>query len=277
MIEFLKMSGAGNDFVIIDARENDVELSTCQISKICDRSNVGCDQFIVLKDSKLADVLMEIYNPDGSVSGACGNATRCVASLLMKEKNVSEVNIKTASGILNSWKEGELIAVNMGQPKFDWQQIPLSQEKNTEDFVVNDFSQYRFSAVNMGNPHIVTFIDEDLSDAVFFRDGSALEVNPLFTTKTNVEFAKIISSNHIQVRVWERGAGETLACGSGACAVAVAAIGRNLVPKQKLKISFKGGDLFIDWRQDGCVIMIGGFTKIFSGVLDADFLNKYII
>jgi diaminopimelate epimerase len=274
MIDFLKMSGAGNDFVIIDARKNKnaLKLSSKKISKICDRSNVGCDQLIILKGSDLADILMDIYNPDGSSSGACGNVTRCVASLLMDEKNTSEVNIQTAAGILNAKKEGDLIAVNMGKPKFDWQEIPLLNKQNTEDFAVNGFSQYRFSAVNMGNPHIVTFVDEYLNDEVFFRDGSTLEINPLFPTKTNVEFAQIISPNHIKVRVWERGAGETLACGSGACAVAVAAIVKNLVPKQKIKISFKGGDLFIDWRQDGCVIMIGGFARIFSGVFDADFI-----
>ncbi|MFT6106234.1 MAG: diaminopimelate epimerase [Rickettsiales bacterium] len=274
MMDFLKMNGAGNDFVIIDAvkNKNALELTSQQISKICNRSNVGCDQFIVLKDSSEADILMEIYNSDGSISGACGNATRCVASILMAEKECDEVNIKTVTGILNAKKEGNLIAVNMGQPKFDWQEIPLLNKKNTEDFVAEGFPQYRFSAVNMGNPHIVTFVDQYLSDETFLRDGKALEIHPLFPQKTNVEFVKIISPNHIKVRVWERGAGETLACGSGACAVAVAAIRANLVPRCKIKISFKGGDLFIDWRQNGDVIMIGGFEKTFSGVFDANFL-----
>jgi diaminopimelate epimerase len=267
-INFLKMSGAGNDFVIIDSRVNNYQFTPKQIATISNRNNIGCDQFIVLKNSSTADLLMEIYNSDGSKSGACGNATRCVAAILMQEKLVDKVDIETPSGILQAWNDGDLIAVNMGKPKFSWQQIPLSEEKNTDDFIVDVANQYHFTAVNMGNPHIVTFIDKDLSDEDFFAIAPALEISPLFPEKTNIEFAQILSANQIKVRVWERGAGETLACGSGACAVAVAAIKKNLVKREKLRISFKGGDLFIDWLENGSVIMSGGYQKISNGVLD---------
>lgn len=267
-INFLKMSGAGNDFVIIDSRVNNYQFTPKQIATISNRNNIGCDQFIVLKNSSTADLLMEIYNSDGSKSGACGNATRCVAAILMQEKLVDKVDIETPSGILQAWNDGDLIAVNMGKPKFSWQQIPLSEEKNTDDFIVDVANQYHFTAVNMGNPHIVTFIDKDLSDEGFFAIAPALEISPLFPEKTNIEFAQILSANQIKVRVWERGAGETLACGSGACAVAVAAIKKNLVKREKLRISFKGGDLFIDWLENGSVIMSGGYQKISNGVLD---------
>ena len=279
-ISFLKMSGAGNDFVIVDVRKsvekNNHQFSAAQIAKISARNNVGCDQFILLKNSTIADALMEIYNSDGSISGACGNATRCVASILMSEKLMERISVETASGVLQAWRENDLIAVNMGYPKFDWVEIPLTEPKNTDDFVVSEISAHRFTAVNMGNPHIVTFVDQVLSDDEFFDIGPKLETNSLFPQKTNVEFAKVLSPSHIAVRVWERGSGETLACGSGACAVAVAAIKRGLIAREiireKIKISFKGGDLFVQWSENGSVIMSGGYQKIFSGVFDEDFL-----
>jgi len=263
------MSGAGNDFIIIDVRNSDYQFSATQISKISDRTNIGCDQFVLLKNSLEADLLMEIYNSDGSFSAACGNATRCVAAILMAEKFIDKVTIETAAGILSAWVEGDLIAVNMGQPKFSWSEIPLSEPKNTDDFMIVG---RHFAAVNMGNPHIITFINQDLSNQEFLTLGSNLEVHPLFPQRTNIEFAQILSPNHIKVRVWERGAGETLACGSGACAVVVVAIRKNLVAKEKTKVSFKGGDLFIEWSNDGSVIMSGGYQKIAEGVLDESLL-----
>ncbi len=266
------MSGAGNDFVIIDARTDPYQLTAQQIAKISNRKNIGCDQLIVLRNSPSADLLMEIYNSDGSKSGACGNATRCVAAILLQEKLVDKVNIETEAGILQAWADDDLIAVNMGQPKFSWQQIPLAEEKNTDDFIVDNINQYRFTAVNIGNPHIVTFVNQDLSNEEFFAIAPKLESNLLFPEKTNVEFAQILSPNHIKVRVWERGVGETLACGSGACAVVVVAIKKNLVVREKIKISFKGGDLFINWAEDGSVIMSGSYQTIFSGILDESFL-----
>lgn len=270
-INFLKMSGAGNDFVIVDARKNNYQFTSEQIAKISDRKNIGCDQFILLKNSSTADVLMEIYNADGSQIEICGNATRCVAIILMEEKSVDKVTVEAKAGILSASRDGDLIAINMGKPKFDWTQIPLAQEKNTDDFIV-DGANYHFTAVNMGNPHIVTFIKQDLTDEEFSTIAPYLVTHQLFPEQTNVEFAQILSSNHIKVRVWERGAGETLACGSGSCAVAVAAFKKNLVKKEKVKISFKGGDLFVQLLEDGSVIMSGGYQKIFNGVFDKSFL-----
>ncbi len=266
------MSGAGNDFVIIDVRTNNYQFSTAQIAKITDRKNIGCDQLVLLKNSAKADVLMEIYNADGSQIEICGNATRCVAAILTEEKSVDKITIEVAAGILSATKDGNLIAVNMGQPKFDWTQIPLAEIKNTDDFIVDGVEGHHFTAVNMGNPHIVSFIKQDLSDKEFFTIAPNLVAHPLFPEQTNIEFAQILSPTHIKVRVWERGAGETLACGSGSCAVAVAAIKRNLVLREKIKVSFKGGDLFVEWLQDGSVIMSGGYQRIAEGVFDESFL-----
>lgn len=266
-IPFIKMSGAGNDFVIFDARKTAVSLTAQQIKKISQRKNIGCDQLIILKNSSGADCEMEIYNSDGSLSGACGNATRCVASLFDK----TEVKIKTAAGILKCWKNGNLISVDMGVPNFEAKKIPLSLEVDSQKIALFGFE---FSCVNVGNPHAVTFIKKPLSDKEFFEVGPKVETNSLFPQKTNVEFAQILSDNLIEVRVWERGAGETLACGTGACAVGILAIRKNLVKNKKVTTRFKGGDLEIEWHGDGTsVIMTGGYDKIFDGVIDESFFE----
>jgi diaminopimelate epimerase len=191
----------------------------------------------------------------------------------MDEKKIAKINIETAAGILQCHQDGDLIAVNMGTPQFGWQEIPLS--KNLGDNFKIDNLPYKFNAVNMGNPHIVAFLDQELSDEEFLEIAPKLETHSLFPQKTNVEFAQILSQSHIKVRVWERGAGETLACGTGACAVAVAAIKQNLTNADKIKISFKGGDLFIEY-QENQVIMTGGYEKIFSGIINKSFLNRII-
>ena len=275
-INFIKMSGAGNDFIIIDSRVNHQQFGAAQIAKMSNRKNIGCDQFILLKNSTKsakADVFMDIYNSDGSKAGACGNATRCVASLIMKEKNSDKVNIETVSGILACDRQGALISVNMGTPKFDWQEIPLSKEVDTESFKIDDplLTNFRFSAVNIGNPHVAAFIDKELDDETFFKIGPKIESHSLFPQKTNVEFVQIVAPNHLKVRVWERGVGETLACGTGACAVAILAIKKSLIKEGKIEISFKGGDLFIEWLEDNSVIMTGSYQKIFAGAIDEKF------
>ena len=272
-INFLKMSGAGNDFIIIDARENNWQFSTQQIAKISNRNNIGCDQFIILRKSNHADILMEIYNSDGSKSGTCGNATRCVATIIFQEKEINKAKIETSVNILSAWLDNDLVSVNMGQPKFNWTDIPLSKKTNTKNFTIENINNYNFSAVNIGNPHLVTFVDSNLSDHEFFSIAPKLENNSLFPQKINIEFANILSSNHIKVRVWERGVGETPACGSGACAVAVSAILQKIVKREKLKISFKGGDLFIDWQSDNSIIMSGGYQKISNGIIPYKFYN----
>ena len=316
-INFVKMSGVGNDFVIFDGRKTAINLTATQIKKISDRKNIGCDQLIVLQasfekggglarksedggfinklDNSLnhpsaanaapslffkegfpPDCIMEIYNSDGSLSGACGNATRCVASILLAEKKTDRVKIQTAAGILDCWRDGDLISVNMGIPNFDWQKIPLAHEEDSQKIALFDFE---FACVNVGNPHAVTFINQSqaqewvINDADFLAIGPQVETNPIFPQKTNVEFVRILSDELLEVRVWERGAGETLACGSGACAVAILAIRKNLTKSKKITVRFKGGDLLIEWHGDGSpVIMTGGYQKIFDAVLDESFL-----
>ncbi len=268
---FVKMSGVGNDFVIFDGRQAHIHLTSNQIKKISDRKNIGCDQLIVMREAVGVDCVMEIYNSDGSLSGACGNATRCVASILFSEKQTLEIKIQTAAGILRCTQDDDFISVNMGAPNFDWAKIPLSHETDSQKISLLNFE---FACVNVGNPHAVTFISKPLSDEIFFDIGPKIETDSIFLEKTNVEFAQIISDNLIEVRVWERGSGETLACGSGACAVAILAIRQALVKSKKITIRFKGGDLLIEWNGDGtAVIMTGSFEKIFDGAIDAKFFG----
>ena len=270
-LEFIKMNGAGNDFIIVDFRKNPCTLTKNQIIFLSKRNIIGCDQFIVLKESQDADIFMEIYNCDGSISQACGNATRCVASLIMQESGTKEIKIATRAGILHCQKDADLIQVNMGQPKFANSQIPLIANINSDKLIIEDL---QFSAVNMGNPHIVTFIKDPLSDVEFIRIGSKCEKHHYFPEKTNVEFVQKIGPNHLKVRVFERGAGETLSCGSGACAVGVVALKKGIC-QGEVKVSFKGGDLFIKLNEKGQVIMSGNTQEIFRGLISHDFLENF--
>ncbi len=269
-VSFVKMSGSGNDFVIIDVRKNNHQFSANQIASISKRNNIGCDQFILLKNSSSSHVFMDIYNSDGSSSSACGNATRCVAFLIMEESNLNEVNIETYAGILPCKRDKDSILVNMGIPKFEWDQIPLSKEMDASLIKIDNFE---FSAVNMGNPHIVTFLDRELSDEEFFKVGPKLENHEFFPKRINIEFVTKISQSQLKVRVWERGAGETLACGSGACSVGVIAFKKKIISTKEVKTSFKGGDIFISLNENGEVIMKGGVQTIFYGIIDENFLN----
>ncbi len=261
--KFLKMNALGNDFIIFDARFCDINLDEAQIQKLCDRKNIGCDQLVIIKSSQRGDCFMEIYNQDGSASAVCGNATRCVAALIMAEKKSDKIIIDSDAGPLKCWhgSDSNIISVEMRAPVF------------TPNFI---FSQYKFFGVNMGNPHAVAFVDTIPEDSEFFKIAPQIENDIFFPHKTNVEFAKIISNQLIEVRVWERGAGETLACGSGACAVAVASIQNKLTTTHELTIRFKGGDLQIKWLGgDSAVIMSGGYNKIFAGAIDENFCNKF--
>ncbi len=267
-IFFLKMNALGNDFIIIDQRKNNIKLTPKDIIQLSNRKIIGCDQLIIILDdlSKEVDCYMEIYNADGSKSPACGNATRCVAALLIEEKNQEQVKIKTDAGILECFKEGDLISVSMGHPKFLFSEIPINQNIATDNIV---FDNYRFYLANIGNPHAVTFLTNELSDQEFFYLGKKIESDPLFPLRTNVEFARIISDDLIDVRVFERGVGETLACGSGACAVAAIAIKNNLIKKNKVTIGFKGGNLGIKWPSPNSqIIMTGSYKRVFAGNID---------
>lgn len=269
MVEFsfIKMHGAGNDFVIIDARDRAVSLSEEQIRRISDRHlGVGCDQVIVVKSSIDSHVNMLIYNADGSEAGACGNATRCVARLFMDEQGVDSVTIETVAGeLLASRADAGLISVDMGVPKLDWQDIPLASEQETLHL---DIAYEGYSdpvAVNVGNPHMVFFVEDtasvDLADV-----GKHLECHALFPDRANVGFLQVLARDEVRLRVWERGAGETLACGSGACAGVIAGIRRGLLDAN-VTVHLPGGDLFIDWREGEGVVMTGGAEIAFSGVV----------
>jgi len=251
-IFFRKMSGAGNDFIIVDGRNQDFRASSQVISKLSNRNIIGCDQFVVINNSHRADCFIEIYNADGSKSGMCGNATRCVASILMKEKSLEQITIETSSKILKCWKVGHQIAVEMGAPIF----------ASTYFF----FEDLKFICVDMGNPHAVCIVNNIPDDETFNKIGKSVEGHKFFPKKTNVEFAKIVSNQIIEVRVFERGVGETLACGSGACAVAAAAIKYKLVKNHNLLIRFRGGDLTIIWpNEESQIVMIGDYQELFTG------------
>lgn len=263
MIHFLKMHGLGNDFVILDGRVALPELSPECICRMADRRfGVGCDQLIVMTPSSRADVGMHIYNPDASMAGACGNATRCVASLLMEETGSDAVTIETLAGVLSCWREGAQVRVDMGPPRLAWQEIPLVEAMDTLDV-------RGAVCVSMGNPHAVYFVS-DVAAVLLEQEGPLREHDPLFPERTNVEFVEVLDRTTLKVRVWERGAGVTLACGSGACAVAVAAVRRGLT-ERRLTVKMDGGDLQLEWReQDGHVLMTGPVQKVFSGEFDPE-------
>ena len=247
-----KMDGLGNDFVIIDQRIENIQLSKDQIVKICDRNFIGCDQLIFIKKNDKLDANLEFYNSDGSFSGACGNGTRCVAYLLSKEKNKSSIDVQTSSGILNSKiLKDRLVETEIGMPKTKWNEIPLNKELNTKNlnFKILDKKNNEFIggiAINVGNPHIIFFV-KNIDDFDLKKIGPEIENNNLFPEKCNVTLANVINENLIRIKVWERGAGLTKACGTAACAAAYAGKINGLV-KSKTDIEFELGKLsiFID-------------------------------
>ena len=247
-----KMDGLGNDFVIIDQRHDQFELTKDQIKKICDRNFIGCDQLIFIKKNEEIDASVEFYNSDGSASGACGNGTRCVAYLLSKEMNKNKIILGAKSGNLESKILGEkLVETKIGSAKTNWGEIPLLKELDTSNLNYkiidkNNNEHFGGTAVNVGNPHIVFFIN-NIEDFNLKKIGPEIENDKLFPEKCNVTLAKIINENHIKAKVWERGAGLTKACGTAACATAYAAKINGKI-KNKTEIEFELGKLsiFID-------------------------------
>jgi len=261
------MHGLGNDFVVLDARTRGIELPVERISAIADRRlGIGCDQLIVLEPptDRDADVFMRIYNPDGGEAGACGNATRCVASLLMKERNADQVTVQTISGLLESQRVGEgMIAVDMGQALLDWRDIPVARACDTNHLPIGAGPLQDPVGTSMGNPHATFFVD-DLAGIPLAELGPGLERDPFFPERANIGVAEIVSRERLKLRVWERGAGLTLACGSGACAAVVAASRRGLVDR-KADVVLEHGTLGIEWLRDGHVMMTGGISLSFKG------------
>lgn len=270
-VQFRKMHGLGNDFVIIDNRTGHAEFADRTIRLMADRRlGIGCDQVIVLEPSSRADLFMRIYNPDASQAEACGNATRCVASLLMQESGKGDCVIETVVGLLPCRAlPGNLYEVDMGAARLEWQEIPLSEPRDTLHLGIGDGNTlFDPVAVNVGNPHCVFFVDQVEKTPVETL-GAAVERNALFPQRTNVEFAQVLAPDKIRMRVWERGTGVTMACGSGACATMVAAARRNLTGR-RAEIVLDGGSLFLEWREsDGHVLMAGPAAEIFSGTFIA--------
>ena len=261
-----KMDGLGNDFVIIDQRHNHIELTNDQIKKICNRNFIGCDQLIFIKKNEKIDADMEFYNSDGSVSGACGNGTRCVAYLLSKEMNKNKIILGTESGNLESRiLDKKLVETKIGPAKTNWNEIPLLEELNTTNLnfkiVDNNNNEYfGGTAVNVGNPHVVFFVD-NIEDFNLEKIGPEIENNKLFPEKCNVTLANIINENHIKVKVWERGAGLTKACGTAACATAYAAKINDKI-KNKTEIEFELGKLLILIDESENISMTGTVSNI---------------
>lgn len=270
MIPFTKMHGLGNDFVVLDLRGGAAVPNADAARAIADRRRgIGCDQLILIEPASMAgaDVRLRFLNSDGSESGACGNGTRCVASRLITELGVGRLVIETLAGRLEATPAaaGE-ITVDMGPAHLDWRDIPLAGESDTLHLDIALGPLEDPAAVNMGNPHCIFFVEdaEDIELAVF---GPQIEHHPLFPERTNVEVATIIDRGRIRLRVWERGAGITLACGSGACATAVAAVRRDLTDR-KVELIMDGGSLTAEWREDGHVLLTGPVATSFTGMLD---------
>lgn len=267
---FIKMHGLGNDFVVIDATGGGA-VTPAQARKIADRRRgVGCDQVLVMEKPKNpgAHVFMRIYNPDGSEAQACGNGSRCVASLYMAQNNLKECVLETVAGLLPSRIVGNgLIEVDMGAPRTKWDEIPLSQACDTLNLGIIHSRETMTDpvAVNVGNPHTIFFVD-DVMKVELEKLGPEVENHVLFPERTNVEFAQVLSSEKVRVRVWERGTGVTQACGSGACATIVAAARRGLTGREA-EIILDGGSLFMKWRaEDSHILMTGPATRVYEGV-----------
>ena len=268
------MHGLGNDFVIIDCRAAPVQLTSETVRLISDRhTGVGCDQLILIESSATSDVFMRIHNANGGEVEACGNATRCVAKLLFSEAEKDSVIIETLGGRLRATaNENGQITVDMGPPKFYWQDIPLSEKHDTLHLPIAVEGFEKPTAVNMGNPHCVFFVTN--TEAIDLPAlGPLLEKHPLFPEHANIGFAEQLDDNKIRLRVWERGAGITKACGTGACAAAVAGARLGLT-ERSASVKLDGGTLQIDWLQDDHVWMTGPAQISFHGKLDLLALNK---
>jgi diaminopimelate epimerase len=277
---FLKMHGLGNDFVVLDARTAALDLTPERRRAIADRRlGVGCDQLIVLEPptEREADVFMRIYNPDGGEAQACGNATRCVASVVMDERKTDQVTVQTVAGLLESQKTGigsnglPVISVDMGLARLDWRDIPVREACDTKHMPVGIGPLQDPVGTNMGNPHATFFVD-DAAAIPLGELGPKLEHDRFFPERANIGVAQLLGEGRLRLRVWERGAGITLACGSGACAAVVAASRRGLVPR-RAEVVLEGGTLAIEWLRDDHVLMTGGIAVAFKGELDRSLLS----
>lgn len=273
-VAFRKMNGLGNDFVVIDARTRPISISDAQAKAIADRkTGIGCDQLIVLENSSLADVKMRIWNAEGGEVESCGNASRCIADIVMDEKGEDSATIDTKGGFLVGRRVGKLqVSIDMGKPRFDWDQIPLSEKfadtRHIELQVgpIDEPLMHSPSVVNVGNPHCIFWV-KDLDVVNLGRVGPMLENHPMFPERANIEMAMVVARDHVIVNVWERGAGLTKACGTAACAVMAAGFRIKMIDRAA-RVTLPGGDLMMSINEDtGHVIMTGPLEYEYDGVI----------
>ncbi len=276
---FRKMNGLGNDFVVLDSRARALALAPEIVRVIADRKEgIGCDQLIALEPSDKADVFMRIWNADGGEVEACGNAARCVAAVIATEQGRSQVSIETEDQVLGAALGGDgNVTIDMGVPRLAWDEIPLAEPFHDTSRIelqagpIDAPVLHSPGAVNVGNPHALFFV-EDTEAIDLAGIGPMLECHPLFPERANISLVQVMSPDHLKVRTWERGAGLTRACGTAACASAVAAVRRDLAGR-KVTVSLPGGDLVIEWREaDGHVLMTGPYELDFEGTLPASLL-----
>ena len=273
-LRFRKMHGHGNDFVVLDARPHPLSLQENQVKAMANRNTgVGFDQLLIIEPPQGdGDAFMTIRNADGGVVPSCGNGARCVADIVMADTGKDTILLETLAGPIAATRASNgLVAVDMGIANLKWQDIPLAMEEDTAhlDLVIGPLSNP--VAVNIGNPHVVFFVS-DINAVELEKLGPTIESHALFPDRTNVEIAQVMARNHLRMRVWERGVGITHACGTGACAVGVAAMRRKLT-ERTVTVTLDGGDLQIEWRENSHVIMTGPVAYSFDGVLDASLLS----
>ena len=279
-VPFIKMNGLGNEFAVFDGRRAPVPRTPEAIRALgAGDGSIGFDQMIVIEPSKAgADAFMRIYNRDGGEVDACGNASRCIAALLMDETGRRTATIETNAGLLNAFDTGvhDLVTVDMGSPRFGWQEIPLAEEFHDTRAIELQIGPidapilHSPSAVSMGNPHAIFWVD-DVEAYDLARLGPLLENHPIFPERANISLAHVTSREAMTVKTWERGVGLTRACGTGACAAAVAAMRKGLTDR-RVTVTLPGGPLVIEWRTDGHVMMTGPIETEFAGELDLDTL-----
>jgi diaminopimelate epimerase len=269
-LRFLKMHGLGNDFVVLDARATGNGVTPALVRALGDRNRgVGFDQLAVIRENGTGRARIDFWNADGTEADACGNATRCVARLLLEESGENTLDLETGRGILRALDAGDgLISVNMGPPQLVWDEVPLAREMDLDALPIAGDP----GAAGMGNPHCV-FVVPDAEAVDLAAAGPAIEHHPLFPERTNVEFVQVIDPRTIRMRVWERGGFVTLACGSGACAAVVVTARRGLTGR-RVTVRLDGGELLIDWREDG-VWMTGPTALVFEGRLSAEFMDAF--
>jgi len=282
LTQFRKMNGLGNDFVVLDHRADGFKITENFARAVADReTGIGCDQLIVMAPSRVADTRMRIWNSTGGEVESCGNAARCIADILFKETGKDTVTVDTTGGLLIcTTTDNNMITIDMGAPKFDWQDIPLSEEfRDTRGIElqigpIDNPLLHTPSVVNVGNPHAIFWVD-DVEAYDLARTGPMLEMHPIFKQGANISLAKV-ESDHITLKVWERGVGLTRACGTGACAAAVCAARKKLTGP-KVTVTLPGGDLFIEWREhDKHILMTGPIAYEFEGQLPSHLTADHI-